>query len=148
MMADSPCSIVRSLGVLGGRWTFLILREALSGVTRFADFRGELGIAPDVLTERLCTLVDHGVMTRKSYQETGQRARYEYVLTPAGRELLVVLGALQQWGDTHLPWPEGPSILRRVRNSERPVHVGYVDESGREVALEDVQFVKTAAYPS
>jgi DNA-binding HxlR family transcriptional regulator len=147
-MADSPCSIARSLGVLGGRWTFLILREALSGVTRFADFRSALGIAPDVLTERLGTLVDYGVMTRKPYQESGQRARQEYALTPAGRELLVVLGALQQWGDAHLPWPEGPSILRRVRDSERPVHVGYVDETGREVALEDVQFARTAAYPS
>jgi DNA-binding HxlR family transcriptional regulator len=148
MSVDSPCSIARSLGVFGGRWTFLILREAMSGVTRFADFRTALGIAPDVLTERLGTLVDHGVMTREPYQETGQRARYEYVLTPAGRELRVVLGALQQWGDAHLPRPEGPTVLRRVRGSERPVHVGYVDEAGREVDPDNVQVVRTAAYPS
>ena len=54
---DSSCSIARSLGVLGERWTFLILREAFSGLTRFAEFRDSLGIAPDVLADRLATLV-------------------------------------------------------------------------------------------
>src|SRR5882762_1883694 len=72
---DRYCSIARSLGVLGERWTFLILREAMDGVTRFAQFRDALGIAPDVLTDRLTTLVDYGVMTRAPYQEPGSRTR-------------------------------------------------------------------------
>src|ERR1700712_3660084 len=96
---DPNCSIARTVGVLGERWTFLILREALWGVTRFAQFRDALGIAPDVLTERLNTLVEYGVLTRSPYQEPGRRARFEYEVTTAGRELQVVLGALQQWGD-------------------------------------------------
>jgi len=144
---DSSCAIARSLGVLGERWTFLILREATLGVTRFAQFRDSLGIAPDVLTERLATLVEYGVMERAAYQEPGSRSRSAYVLTPAGRQLAVVLAALQQWGDEHLPWPEGPSMLRRVRDSDRPVHVGFVDDRGREVPAQDVAMIRTDAYP-
>ena len=59
-----------------------------------------------------------------------------------------MLAALQQWGDQHLPWPEGPSILRRVRESDRPVHVGFVDDGGKEVSPADVAMIRTAAYPS
>jgi DNA-binding HxlR family transcriptional regulator len=138
---DTSCAIARSLGVLGERWTLLILREAFGGMTRFAQFRDNLGVAPDVLTDRLATLVSYGVLERVAYQEPGERSRAAYVLTPAGRELLVVLGALQQWGDEHLPLPDGPSMLRRVRGSDRPVHVGFVDEHGREVQAGDVSIV-------
>jgi hypothetical protein len=60
----------------------------------------------------------------------------------------VVLAALQQWGDEHLPWPEGPSILRRTKDSDQPVHVGFVDDSGREIPRENVAMVRTAADPN
>jgi DNA-binding HxlR family transcriptional regulator len=148
MLVDSPCSIARSVGVLGERWTFLILREAFFGVTQFARFRESLGVVPDVLSERLSTLVDYGVMQRVPYQEPGARSRYAYELTPAGRELAVVLGALQQWGDEHLPRPEGPTVVRRTRRTSRPVHIGFIDDKGREVMPDDVAFERTAAYPS
>ena len=143
---ESSCSIARSLGVLGERWTFLILREAFLGATRFAEFRDRLGVAPDVLSERLATLVEYGVMEREPYREPGARSRSAYRLTPAGRELQVVLSALQQWGDEHLPRPEGPSMLRRVRGTDRPVHVGYVDGSGREVQPADVAVIPAGSY--
>jgi DNA-binding HxlR family transcriptional regulator len=143
---DSSCSIARSLGVLGERWTFLILREAFMGATRFAQFRDNLGVAPDVLSDRLTTLVEHGVMEREPYREPGARTRFAYRVTPAGGELQVVLAALQQWGDEHVPWPDGPSVLRRVRGTDRPVRVGYVDERGREVEPSDVTMIPTAAY--
>jgi DNA-binding HxlR family transcriptional regulator len=145
---DPYCSIARSLGVLGERWTFLILREAMDGVTRFAQFRDALGIAPDVLADRLTTLVKYGVMSRARYQEPGSRSRYAYTLTPAGEELHVALGLLQQWGDAHLPRPEGPTIERRTRKTNRPVHVGFIDERGREVATNNVATIRTAAYPA
>jgi len=144
---ESSCSIARSLGVLGERWTFLILREAFLGATRFAEFRDRLGVAPDVLSERLATLVEYGVMAREPYREPGARSRSAYRLTPAGRELQVILGALQQWGDEHLPRPEGPSMLRRVRGTDRPVHVGFVDERGREVQPADVAMIPAGSYP-
>jgi DNA-binding HxlR family transcriptional regulator len=144
---DPHCSIARSLGVLGERWTFLILREAMDGVTRFAQFRDALGIAPDVLTDRLTTLVEYGVMSRAPYQEPGSRSRYAYTLTPAGEELHVALGSLQQWGDAYLPRPDGPTVERRTRKTNRPVHVGFIDDRGREVAADDVATIRTSAYP-
>lgn len=145
---EPVCSIQRSLGVLGERWTFLILREAFFGVTRFSGFRDRLGIAPDVLTERLNTLTEAGVLTREPYQEPGRRARCAYRLTPAGRELQVVLGSLQQWGDEHLPPPGGPTVARRDRRTGRPLHLGFVDDEGHEVTLPDVEFARTANYPA
>jgi DNA-binding HxlR family transcriptional regulator len=149
---DTPpelmCSIARSLCVLGERWTFLILREAFSGATRFSEFRDRLGVAPDVLTDRLATLTEAGVLAREPYQEPGHRGRYAYRLTPAGQELQVVLAALQQWGDEHLPAPGGPTVVRRTRDTGRPLHVGFVDDEGHEVALPDVEFARTANYPA
>jgi DNA-binding HxlR family transcriptional regulator len=148
-MAKAPsatCSIENSLGVLGERWTFLILREAFLGASRFAQFRQNLGVAPDVLSDRLATLVDYGVMKREPYQDPGSRVRFAYRLTPAGQDLQLVLSALQQWGDEHVPGPDGPSMLRRLRGTDRPVRVGYVDEHGREVAPADFTVVPTAAY--
>ena len=139
---ESTCSIARSLGVLGERWTFLILREAFLGATKFVEFRDRLGVAPDVLSDRLSTLVEYGVMEREPYQEPGARPRFAYRITPAGTELRVVLSALQQWGDKYLPpRPEGPSVLRRIRGTDLPVHVGYIDDQGNEVALADLVMI-------
>ena len=146
-VTQQTCSIARSLEVLGERWTFLILREVLSGTTRFADFRAALGVAPDVLSDRLGTLVAAGVLEKRPYREPGARVRDSYHLTPAGRELQVVLAALQQWGDEHRPYELGPTVLRRTADG-RPVHVGFIDDTGREVPLDGVAFVRTAAYPS
>jgi len=146
-LLDSSCSIARSLGVLGERWTFLILREAFLGATRFAEFRSALGIASDVLTDRLATLVEYGVLAREPYQEPGSRPRDAYQLTAAGRELNIVLAALQQWGDAHLPWPDGPTIERRSRADDRPVRVAFVDDRDDVVEPQDVVALRTAAYP-
>lgn len=143
---DTPCSIARSLGVLGERWTLLILRDAFEGLSRFDDFRQSLGVASDVLSARLSTLVEYGVMDKVDYQEPGARRRHAYVLTDAGRELYVIVAALQQWGDRHLPWADGPSLLRRGPGG-RSVHVGFIDSAGDEIAPADVAMVPTDAYP-
>lgn len=143
----APCSIARTVDVLKDPWAFMVLREAGAGLTRFADFRSALGVASDVLTERLTAMVDAGILRREQYQEPGSRARYSYHLTEAGAELQVVLGALQQWGDEHLPWQEGPTVLRRSRTG-RPLHVAFVDDRGREVPAAEVRFERTAAYPA
>jgi DNA-binding HxlR family transcriptional regulator len=142
---NETCSVARSLGVLGERWTFLIVREAFFGATRFAEFRERLGVAPDVLSARLATLVKAGVMEKVPYRDPGSRVRDAYELTPAGRELSVILGALQTWGDRHLPRPEGPSVLRRRRDDGRPVRVAFVDEDGREVPPEAVEVIPNPA---
>jgi DNA-binding HxlR family transcriptional regulator len=144
-LRDSSCSVARSLSVLGERWTLLIVREALSGTTRFEAFRENLGVAADVLSERLNTLVECGVMRREAYQKAGRRTQYQYSLTETGLELHVVVGALQQWGDRNLPRPEGPSVVRRSKTTAAPVRVAFVDESGREVPENEVVIVDTAA---
>ena len=144
---EEPCSIARTLAVLGERWTFLVVREALSGTTRFADFRAALGVAPDILTNRLNTLVEAGVLERRPYQEEGKRTRHEYHMTPAGLDLQVVLGALQQWGDEHRPYSLGPTVVRRSVD-DRPLRVAFVDDEAREVPVDDVRFIRTAAYPT
>jgi DNA-binding HxlR family transcriptional regulator len=147
VVTQQTCSIARSLEVLGERWTFLILREALSGTTRFADFRAALGVAPDVLSDRLATLVAGGVLEKRPYREPGARARDSYHLTPAGRELQIVLGALQQWGDEHRPYEPGPTVARRSADGRR-LRVAFVDDEGAEVPLEEVRFRRTSTYPS
>jgi DNA-binding HxlR family transcriptional regulator len=147
-LQDSTCSVARSLSILGERWTLLILRVALEGETRFEVFRECLGMAPDVLSERLNTLVEYGVMTKQAYQEPGDRTRNEYHLTEAGHELHVVIGGLQQWGDAHIPWDKGPTVVRQSRKTGKPVRVAFVDERGREVALDQVDTVHTASYPA
>jgi DNA-binding HxlR family transcriptional regulator len=144
---DPYCSIARSLDVLGERWTFLILREAFDGATRFVQFRATLGVAPNVLTDRLRTLIEFGVLARRSYQEPGGRSRDEYVLTESGWDLRVVLGSLQQWGDTYLARGEGPTVERCIRGASGHAHVGFIDEQGCEVSAGDVFFQRTAAYP-
>jgi DNA-binding HxlR family transcriptional regulator len=138
---DLSCPIARSLSVLGERWTFLILREAAFGATRFSQFRETLGVAPDVLSDRLATLVDHGVMKRVPYREPGSRARDAYELTDSGRELGVVLSALGQWGARHVPWPERSAYQWRRTDADRPVHVAFVDDAGQEVSPDAVAAV-------
>lgn len=91
------CSIAQALEVIGEWWTLLILRDSFLGVRRFDDFVERLGIARNVLTNRLDTLVDSGVLERRAYDEG--RGRYDYVLTEKGRALWPVLTALRQWGD-------------------------------------------------
>jgi DNA-binding HxlR family transcriptional regulator len=141
---DEVCSVARTLTILGERWTLLILREALAGKTRYADFERKLGLPPDTLADRLSTLVDYGIMTRGSYQEPGQRSRPSYHLTAMGRELHIVVGALSDWGDNHLPCDEGPSMFRRARRTGRAVRVGFIDELGYEIHPDDVAIYAAA----
>lgn len=141
---DVRCSIARSLEVLGEKWTLLVVREALWGRTRFSEFRAALGVAPDVLADRLATLVDVGVMRRRPYRVDGGRQREEYVLTTAGEELLVVLGALSTWGDRHRPHPaNGPRTFVESSTGE-PVTVGFLASDGRQVPPGEVVAVSPA----
>jgi DNA-binding HxlR family transcriptional regulator len=90
----------RAIDVLGDRWTLLIIRHATMGVTRFENFRTELGIADNILSNRLARLVDAGVLVRMPYRDR-QRTRHEYRLTTAGADVLGVLHALAGWGHEH-----------------------------------------------
>ena len=106
--AKQNCSIARTLSLLGERWTVLVLREIFLGRRRFDQIQGRLGIATNILSARLGTLVDEGILERRPY---GNRAdRFEYRLTEKGLELQPVIMALMKWGDHHLA-PDGPPMI-------------------------------------
>jgi DNA-binding HxlR family transcriptional regulator len=103
------CSIARSLEVIGERWSLLIIRDALfAGSTRYSDFQRTLGIATNVLQDRLDGFVEAGIMRRDRYSE--QPKLYEYRLTEKGRGLAPALIALTEWGDRWAA-PDGPPML-------------------------------------
>jgi DNA-binding HxlR family transcriptional regulator len=130
---DQRCSIARSYEVLGQKWSLLIVREAFWGRTRFAEFRERLGVAPDVLTDRLGRLVDGGVLERRPYREDGERERAEYVLTDAGRALVPVMAAISAWGDEFLPSGFGPAALYTDRETGAPARLAFLNDAGVEV---------------
>jgi DNA-binding HxlR family transcriptional regulator len=103
------CSIARSLEVIGERWTLLILRDAVVGITTFEEFQESLGIASNVLTNRLKLLCDEGVLER--VPDPDRPGRPKYVLTDKGAELGPALFILLKWGDRHYPTPGGPPRL-------------------------------------
>jgi DNA-binding HxlR family transcriptional regulator len=116
------CSVARTLAVVGEKWTMLLIREAFYGVRRFVDFQANLGIARNLLSTRLSTLVDHDILCREAYREPGSRPRQEYRLTDKGRALFPALVALMQWGDTYLADPAGPAVVIRHEECDQPVH--------------------------
>lgn len=132
------CSIDRTLGLVGTRSAMLLMREAYYGTKRFDDFVKRVGITDKVAADRLAELVDAGLLKRTPYQEPGKRTRYEYVLTPAGAELLPVLLALMQWGDRHLAGSEGPPLLLRHSSCGAPISVEVRCEAGHQVPLDEI----------
>jgi DNA-binding HxlR family transcriptional regulator len=103
------CSIARALEIVGERWTLLILRDALLGLTRFDEFQDSLGIASNTLTDRLKLLCREEVLERVPDPE--RPGRPKYVLTEKGGELGPALLVLLKWGDRHYPTPNGPPRL-------------------------------------
>jgi DNA-binding HxlR family transcriptional regulator len=112
------CSIARALEVVGERWTLLIVRDVFLGLRRFDELQENLGIARNVLTERLNRLVDEGILERVRYSERPER--FEYRLTAKGRDLNIALTALRQWGDAYLS-EKPPRILRRKADKKQVV---------------------------
>jgi DNA-binding HxlR family transcriptional regulator len=135
---DQNCSVARTLEVVGERWTLLIVRDAFRGLTRFDQFQANLGIARNILTDRLTRLVAEGILERVRYSERPER--YEYLLTEKGKGLRVAIAALRQWGDAYLS-PEPPTLLRRKDGGE-PVVAALVPAGSLDIlASEDVESV-------
>lgn len=102
------CSIAQTLEIVGEWWTLLIVRDAFLGVRRFDVFQARLGIARNVLTNRLDRLVEHGVLMRVPYQD--RPVRHEYRLTDKGQDLFHLLTAMRQWGDKWAVPAGGPPL--------------------------------------
>ena len=137
---DQVCSIARALELVGERWTLLILRNALfAGSTRYGEFQRSLGIATNILPNRLDGLVASGIMERRSAREHGDVP--EYLLTPKGRDFAPALIALTEWGDRWAA-PDGPPILYQHATCGSALHVdvecakcGPIDDLGEIQAL-------------
>jgi DNA-binding HxlR family transcriptional regulator len=108
-LEEEPCSLARTVAVIGDRWSLLILRESFLRVRRFEAFQSSLGITRHLLAERLKKMVRLGVLRRVPYQDSPKR--YEYILTPKGLDLYPVIMAIVHWGDTHMVDERGRPLL-------------------------------------
>jgi DNA-binding HxlR family transcriptional regulator len=131
------CSIARALEIVGERWTLLIIRDVFLGRRRFDQLQESLGIARNVLTDRLNRLVDEGVLERVLYSERPER--HEYRLTPMGRDLNIALTALRQWGDQYLS--ERPPRLLRRKLDKKPVVAALVPKGAKVLRADEVELV-------
>ncbi len=131
------CSIARALEIVGERWTLLIIRDAFLGLRRFDQFQENLGIARNVLTDRLNRLVEEGILDRVRYNERPER--YEYRLTPKGRDLAVTLAGLRQWGDKYLS--EQPPRITRRKSDKRPVIAAFVPKGADVLGPDEIESV-------
>jgi DNA-binding HxlR family transcriptional regulator len=135
------CSVARTLEILGDRWTFLILREAFFGVRRFEAFQKKLGIARNILTDRLKHLLSHEILERQQYEE--RPPRFEYRLTERGLDLYGIVLAFMRWGDRWLAGDAGVPLLlihdrcgRRLRPSMVCTYCGEEAEA-RDISYRD-----------
>ena len=135
------CNLARAVDQIGDRWTLLILRSALYGVRRFDDFQTELGTPRTILSGRLKSLVETGLLEKRMYKIEGRRARPEYILTDKGEALRPILIALTQWGDRWLDSDTQPPISFTDTQSRQAVRTAFVNSDGREVPVENMRIV-------
>lgn len=134
------CPSARSLDVIGDWWSLLIVRDAFDGMSRFGEFQKSLGIARNILSARLRTLVERGILETVPISEGG--ARHEYRLTRMGRDLFPVMVALRQFGERHLFAP-GEKRSRLVeRATGKAVRLDVRTEDGRPVHADDTVILK------
>jgi DNA-binding HxlR family transcriptional regulator len=119
---DQICSLARSLEILGERWTLLVIRDVFQGKRRFAEIQQDLGVARNVLSNRLARLVDEGILEKRPYSE--HPPRHEYFLTEKGLDLWPVIISMMHWGDRYLS-EQGPPVVIRHKECD-----GEVDDRG------------------
>ena len=145
----SICSAARSLELLGDRWVLLLIREVLFGTRRFEDFAAHLGIARNVLSDRLAKLVKAGVLLQVPLRTDGRRQGYR--LSEMGEDLIPVLVALMQWGDRWLQTPDTIPIrvIERSTGKELP-RMRTRNAAGKELGFADLDWAPGpgASHPS
>src|ERR1700761_5102729 len=134
--AGDACPIARSLDAIGDWWSLLIIREALFGLVRFGEFQSKLGMAKNILSARLRSMVDHGIL--ETAPASDGSAYQEYVLTAKGRGLFPILVALRQWSEEFDATPEEIGTVLVDRESGRPVRkLELHSRDGRLLSLGD-----------
>jgi DNA-binding HxlR family transcriptional regulator len=145
--ADWPCSVARTVDLVGDWWTPLVLRECCYGVRRFDDFQRNLGIGRNILTQRLNRLVDEGLLERRRYHD--HPVRHEYVLTEMGREFFPVIAAMTRWGDRWLGGADGPPVVLHHASCDHYMHAEVVcSECGEQLELRDVSATPGPGHPA
>jgi len=130
------CPVARALDMIGEWWSLLIIRDALRGLRRFDEFQESLGIARNMLSRRLKTLVAAGILEKHAYAERPRR--HEYRLSPKGAELLPILVNLQIWGNRWAAPAAGPATLLVARASGLPIEP-HLSLSGPPIAADDIR---------
>jgi DNA-binding HxlR family transcriptional regulator len=137
------CSVARTLELVGDRWTLLVIRDVVLGKHRFDQLLTSLGVASNVLTDRLNRLVADHILERVRYSERPER--FEYRLTQKGRELGVPLLALMQWGDRYVS--DKPPRIARRRGDRSPISVRLVAGDGSIVTPDELELVPGPGAP-
>ncbi len=135
----TACGLPEALEVMGERWSFMILRASFNGLHHFEEFLSELGIARNILSNRLAKLVEHGILDRQPCPE--DRRRVEYRLTEKGMDLLPAMVALRQWGQKYGgKFLENPVLVdERDRMPIGPVSIPSHD--GRRLGPHDLALI-------
>ncbi len=136
--ADQNCSVARTLGIVGERWTLLVLREAFLGVRRFDRMQADLSIARNILADRLQSLVETGILERRRYQDHPPRS--EYRLTQKGLDLYPILVSLMRWGDQYESAGGPPVVLTHRACGHAMTPVLACPHCGDEITARDVTF--------
>ena len=132
------CDLPSALDVVGERWSFMILRAAFNGVQHFEDFLAVLGIARNILSNRLARLVEHGIFRRE--QLTDDRRKITYTLTDKGRDLLPTLLALRQWGEKYSNGPPPNPVLVDTRDRLPIAAIAIHAHDGRPLEWSDLHW--------
>ena len=139
---SSECSLPVSLEVIGERWCFMILRSGFSGVRHFEDFLSEIGIARNILANRLTRMVDAGIMTRRPCDH--DKRKVEYQLTEKGADLLTTIVAMRQWGEKWETGVVSNPVLADARDRQPIAKIVIQSHDGRELGLEDLCWIDEA----
>ena len=132
----NECSLPAALEAMGERWSFLILRAAFNGLAHFEEFQSELGIARNILANRLARLVGHGILERVPCP--GDRRKIEYRLTDKGYALLPTMVALRQWGERWETGVPATPILVDARDRKPIADVAVLSHDGRKLGKGDL----------
>lgn len=139
-----PCPVARSVGIVADRWSLLIVRDAFDGVRRFTDFQRSLGVARNILSDRLRRLLDAGILATQAGSAGG--AHQEYVLTTKGKSLFPVVVALRQWGEHYL-FGEGEAHSALVeKKTGKPLRSMLpLADDGRAISADETEVRKLTA---
>jgi DNA-binding HxlR family transcriptional regulator len=132
----AECGLPVALEAMGERWSFMILRAAFNGVHHFEEFQSELGIARNILSNRLARLVDHGVLAREVMTEDRRKIRYR--LTEKGQDLLPTMVALRHWGERWVSGVPSSPVLVDERDHQPVRPVALLAHDGRVLGKHDL----------